>query len=146
MGEGQCTFCAIVEGRIAANLRYEDDDFVVFDNQLYWAPVMLLLVPRRHISQAELWSDETLISKMGSLAARLGQEHCPRGFRILSNFGRRRRASDRVPRTSACHRRRPAGPVRRPPRALVLVGLPHRKQSPFLPRGKVRMGGNCQAF
>ncbi len=87
MGEGQCTFCAIVEGRIAANLRYEDDEIVVFDNQLDWAPVMLLLVPRRHMGQAELWSDEALISKMGSLAARLGQEHCPRGFRILSNFG-----------------------------------------------------------
>ena len=48
---------------------------------------MLLLVPRRHMSQAELWSDAALMSKIGSLAARLGQEHCPRGFRILSNFG-----------------------------------------------------------
>ena len=87
MREGQCTFCAIVEGRIAASLRYEDDDFVVFDNQLDWAPVMLLLVPRRNMSPAELWSDGTLLAKIGSLAVQLGNEHCPNGFRILSNFG-----------------------------------------------------------
>ena len=87
MANGHCTFCGIVERRIASNIRHEDDDFVVFDNQLDWAPVMLLLVPRRHMGQAELWSDAELMPKISSLAARLGHEYCPDGFRILSNFG-----------------------------------------------------------
>ena len=85
--DGRCTFCDIVSGRIPANIRHEDDDVVVFDNALEWVPVMLLLVPRRHMSQTELWSDGTLLAKIGALAVRLGHEHCPNGFRILSNFG-----------------------------------------------------------
>ena len=48
---------------------------------------MLLLVPRRHMSQSELWSDGAILAKIGELAVRLGRDHCPNGFRILSNFG-----------------------------------------------------------
>ena len=87
MGDGQCTFCDIVAGRIPANVRHEDDDVIVFDNELEWVPVMLLLVPRRHMSQGELWSDGALLAKIGALAVRLGRDRCPNGFRILSNFG-----------------------------------------------------------
>ena len=87
MGLGRCTFRDVVSGRIPANVRHEDDDVVVFDNELEWVPVMLLLVPRRHMSQNELWSDGPLLAKIGSLAARLGHDLCPDGFRILSNFG-----------------------------------------------------------
>ena len=83
-----CEFCEIVAGRLSARIRHEDDDIVVFDNQLTWAPVMLLLVPRKHVSQTELWQSGELLSSIGSLAVRLGHEHCPDGFRILSNFGR----------------------------------------------------------
>ena len=83
-----CTFCEIVAGRLPSRTRYEDDELVVFDNQLDWAPVMLLLVPKRHITQAELWSNGLLLSKLGSLAVSLGHQRCPNGFRILSNFGR----------------------------------------------------------
>ena len=84
---GQCTFCGIVSGRVPATVRHEDDEVVVFDNQLRWVPVMLLLVPRRHMTQSELWNDGTLFAKIGALAVSLGQDYCPKGFRILSNFG-----------------------------------------------------------
>lgn len=87
MGAADCTFCEIIAGRQPSRVRYEDNEILVFDNQLDWAPVMLLLVPKRHLSQAEMWSCGPLMSRMGPLAARLGQEHCPNGFRILSNFG-----------------------------------------------------------
>ena len=82
-----CTFCEIVAGRLPARVRYEDDAVVVFNNQLDWVPVMLLLVPREHLTQAEMWSCGPLLSRMGALAMRLGDEHCPNGFRVLSNFG-----------------------------------------------------------
>ncbi len=80
-----CTFCEIVAKREPAEFLYEDDEVVVFRNRLRWAPVMLLVVPKRHMSQEELWQD---MGRVGEVAVKMGQAHCPNGFRILSNFGR----------------------------------------------------------
>ncbi len=52
-----CTFCEIVAKREPAQFLYEDDEVVVFRNRLRWAPVMLLVVPRKHVSQEELWQN-----------------------------------------------------------------------------------------
>ena len=55
MEDGRCTFCGIVSGRIPANVRHEDDEVVVFDNELKWVPVMLV---RLHQSDApEAWRE-----------------------------------------------------------------------------------------
>ena len=64
---------------------YEDDDVIVFRNVLRWVPVMLLAVPKQHLTQDELWT--ALMGRVGSVAARLGAQYCPSGFRLLSNFG-----------------------------------------------------------
>ena len=80
-----CTFCEIVAKREPAEILYEDEEVVVFRNRLRWAPVMLLVVPRRHVTQEELWQD---MGRVGEVAVRMGQAHCPKGFRLLSNFGR----------------------------------------------------------
>ena len=79
-----CTFCQIVARREPADILYEDGEVLVFWNRLRWVPVMLLVVPKTHRSQAELWRD---MGRVGEIAVRMGQEHCPGGFRILSNFG-----------------------------------------------------------
>ncbi len=79
-----CTFCEIVARRKPAEILYEDDEVLVFRNQLQWVPVMLLAVPKAHRTQAELWRD---MGRLGEVAVRMGREHCPNGFRILSNFG-----------------------------------------------------------
>ncbi len=80
-----CMFCDIVSGVEPASVRYEDEHTLVFDNILTWVPVMLLVVPKRHLSQVEFWSDMDHYAK---IAVRMGQQHCPGGFRILSNFDR----------------------------------------------------------
>lgn len=74
-------------GLIPANIHYQDEDILVFDNQLDWVPVMLLLIPKHHLTQAELWTSGELFSRMSALAVQLGEQHCPNGFRLLSNFG-----------------------------------------------------------
>ena len=79
-----CTFCEIAAHREPAEILYEDDEVVVFRNRLKWVPVMLLSVPTNHMSQTELWSN---VGRVGEMAVRMGQEHCPDGFRLLSNFG-----------------------------------------------------------
>ena len=92
MAEGTCVFCEIVAGREPAEILYEDTDLVVFRNKLRWVPVMLLVVPKSHMGQEELWRD---LGRVGSLAVEMGREHCPGGFRLLSNFGRHAMQSQR---------------------------------------------------
>ena len=79
-----CTFCKIIARQEPAEILYEDDEVMVFRNRLHWVPVMLLAVPKAHKAQAELWGD---MGRVGEIAGRMGREHCPNGFRLLSNFG-----------------------------------------------------------
>ena len=79
-----CVFCEIIAKREPAEVLFEDDEVIVFRNRLRWVPVMLLSLPKRHMTQAELWQD---MGHVGEIAARMGQEHCPGGFRLLSNSG-----------------------------------------------------------
>ena len=71
--------------REPAAVRYEDDQVLVIDNILRWAPVMMLALPKRHMSQQELWKD---LGQVGEAAVRMGEEHCPDGYRLIANTGR----------------------------------------------------------
>lgn len=80
-----CVFCNIVAGKEPANVIYEDEDVIVIQNILRWAPVMLLAMTKVHRTQHELWQSD--IAKVGAVAAEIGARLCPSGFRLLSNFG-----------------------------------------------------------
>lgn len=80
-----CVFCDIVARKEPATIRYEDDEVIAFDNRLRWVPVMLLVMRKAHLSQPETWAN---LGKVGEVAVKLGEQHCPNGFRILANFGR----------------------------------------------------------
>ena len=88
MRPGYCTFCLIVAGRLPSRVRYEDGETLVINNRLDWLPVMLRVVPKRRLRQAELWRSGPLMSRVASLAVRMGVEHCPRGFRFYPTLGR----------------------------------------------------------
>ena len=47
---------------------------------------MLLVMPKEHLSQIELWTSG-IMERMGTAAVNLGAMYSPNGFRILSNFG-----------------------------------------------------------
>ncbi|HKZ51047.1 MAG TPA: HIT domain-containing protein [Dehalococcoidia bacterium] len=79
-----CTFCNIIARKEPADIRYEDDEVIVFENLLRWVPVMLLVVPKKHLSQEELWQN---IGPVARVATEMGNKYCPNGFRLLSNFG-----------------------------------------------------------
>ena len=81
-----CVFCLISEGQEPAKYRYLDDELMVIVNKLTWVPLMLLVMPRNHMSQIQLWSSK-LLTRMGNLAVDMGAMSAPNGFRILSNFG-----------------------------------------------------------
>lgn len=79
-----CTFCRIVARQEAAEIIYEDDEVLAFRNRLRWVPVMLLVVPKAHRPQEELWRE---LGRVGEVAVEMGRTHSPNGFRLLSNFG-----------------------------------------------------------
>jgi histidine triad (HIT) family protein len=79
-----CVFCRIAAGEEPANIIYEDEKYIVIKNVLRWVPVMLLAMTKEHLLQEELWAD---IGDIGEIAARIGKEVSPQGFRLVSNFG-----------------------------------------------------------
>ena len=83
-----CTFCEIVAGRLPSRVVHEEADILVFKNRLDWFPTQLLIVPKEHMTQAELWASGEMLGRIGQLAVELGSESCPGGYRIVSNFGR----------------------------------------------------------
>jgi len=85
--EENCIFCQIIAEKEPAVFHYKSKEFVVFENNLRWFPVQLLVVPTKHMMQNDLWSDSELVSNLCTMANKIGQTHCPDGYRILSNFG-----------------------------------------------------------
>ncbi len=81
-----CVFCQIAADKSPAKVRYEDDEIIVIDNLLDWAPVMLLVMPKAHMTQGELWSNGS-IARVGQVAIQMGAQFCPGGYRLLSNLG-----------------------------------------------------------
>lgn len=79
-----CVFCSIILRKSPAAIFYEDDAVIVFRNVLRWVPVMLLAVPKRHISQVDLWTEPR---RVAAIAYEMGRQHAPEGFQLLSNFG-----------------------------------------------------------
>ena len=85
----ESTFSRIIAGELPAKWVENDPSspVVCFHNRLKWERVMLLVVPRNYMTQEQLWRDDVLQDAL-RLAVKVGQEHCPEGFRVLSNFGR----------------------------------------------------------
>ena len=85
-----CIFCKIIAGQIPARKAYEDDDVLAFHDIQPWAPVHVLLIPKRHIaSMADVREeDQAVLGKMMVLAPRLMAElGVSNGFRQVLNTG-----------------------------------------------------------
>jgi len=86
-----CIFCKIVAGHIPADKVYEDDEIVAFRDIHPWAPVHILLIPKRHIvSMVDVTeADAPLLGRMMAVSPRLLRElGVTDGFRHVVNTGR----------------------------------------------------------
>lgn len=86
-----CIFCKIIAGQIPAKKVYEDDDVLAFHDIHPWAPVHLLVVPKRHIATMESVTpeDRALMGQMMVLAPKLmADAGVTGGFRQVINTGR----------------------------------------------------------
>lgn len=85
-----CIFCRIVAGDIPSRKAYEDDELLAFHDIAPWAPVHVLVIPKRHV--AGLYDvtdgDAAMLGRIVALAPRLMREHgVTNGFRTLVNTG-----------------------------------------------------------
>jgi histidine triad (HIT) family protein len=85
-----CIFCKIVDGKIPSRKVHEDERVLAFHDIDPWAPVHILLIPKRHIpSMADVTpADADLLGHMMVLSSRLMKElGVVNGFRHVVNTG-----------------------------------------------------------
>ena len=86
-----CLFCKIIAGQIPSKKVYEDERVFAFHDIHPWAPVHLLVIPKRHIASMESVTpdDAALMGRMMVLAPQLMAAHgVTGGYRQVINTGR----------------------------------------------------------
>jgi histidine triad (HIT) family protein len=89
--EPKCLFCKIIAGSIPAKKVHEDEHMMAFHDIAPWAPVHILLVPKKHIVSMDTITlgDSSLLGHMMALSTQLMHQLGVRnGFRHIINTGR----------------------------------------------------------
>jgi histidine triad (HIT) family protein len=85
-----CIFCKIVAGDIPADILFQDEDLLAFNDINPQAPKHFLVIPKRHIAgpAAVTAADQGLMGKLMHTAAELAREQgLTDGFRFVINNG-----------------------------------------------------------
>lgn len=85
----ECIFCRIASGNQKADILYEDDNCLAFEDIHPQAPVHFLVIPKKHIAN-NLDADQETLGMLLFLAARLaeGKRLDKDGFRTVINCRR----------------------------------------------------------
>jgi histidine triad (HIT) family protein len=79
-------FGKIARGEIEVETIYEDETCVAFPDIAPVAPVHILVIPRQPFEDATV-ADGSTLGHIMQVAAKIGQEKCPDGFRLVTNTG-----------------------------------------------------------
>jgi histidine triad (HIT) family protein len=85
-----CLFCKIAAGKIPSRKIFEDDDVFAFHDIAPWAPVHILIIPKRHIaSMVDVTADDqALLGKMMAISPQLMLDlGVTNGYRHVLNTG-----------------------------------------------------------
>jgi histidine triad (HIT) family protein len=80
-------FGKMARGEMDVNTVYQDDVCLAFPDINPQAPIHLLVIPRQPFEDATQ-ADESTFGRLMTVAAKLGKEHCPNGFRLVINIGK----------------------------------------------------------
>lgn len=86
-----CIFCKIIKGEIPSEKVYEDEEVLAFKDIQPAAPIHVLIIPKKHITNLMEVSNEDselmgrIVEAIQKIAKQLGIEE--KGFRIISNCG-----------------------------------------------------------
>ncbi len=86
-----CIFCKIIAGQIPCQKAFEDEELLAFHDINPWAPVHVLIIPKRHIASLTDAGPEhnALLGRMLGLAPQLMRElGVNNGFRTVINTGK----------------------------------------------------------
>ena len=87
----ECIFCKIVAKELSADVKYEDDQILVFPDITPKAPIHWLIIPKQHISSMQGLGEEHvalaghIFSHVASIARLAGIAES--GYRIVSSTG-----------------------------------------------------------
>ena len=80
-------FAKIARGEIEVPLLHQDEVCLAFADNAPQAPVHLLVIPRQPFEDITV-ADGATIARVMSVAAQLGVQNCPNGFRLVTNTGK----------------------------------------------------------
>ena len=86
-----CIFCKIIKGEIPSEKVYEDENVLAFKDIQPTAPIHILIIPKKHITNLmEIAPEDSalmgkIVEAMQKVAKQLGVDE--KGFRIISNCG-----------------------------------------------------------
>lgn len=87
----ECIFCKIIKGEIPSEKVYEDDEVLAFKDIQPAAPIHVLIIPKKHITNLMEVSkeDSELMGKIIETIQKIAKqlEIKEKGFRIISNCG-----------------------------------------------------------
>ena len=86
-----CIFCRIVEGGIPANIVYQDDQVLAFEDINAQAPVHILVIPKRHVAAVQdcREGDQALLGHLLLTCSKIAgmKNLAESGYRIVTNTG-----------------------------------------------------------
>jgi histidine triad (HIT) family protein len=86
-----CIFCKIIEKKIPSKIVYEDDTVIAFEDANPQAPVHMLVVPKRHISEIHSMTekDRELVGHLFFSAKNIADQKGldSKGYRLVINNG-----------------------------------------------------------
>ena len=86
-----CLFCKIAAGEIPSKKAYEDDEVLAFYDIAPQAPVHVLVIPKKHVSDvyAAQGESDAFLAKLLRTAAKVAGELglAEDGFRLVTNCG-----------------------------------------------------------
>src|SRR3989338_4141434 len=89
MQEEGCVFCGIVKRNIDAQVVFEDDDIMAFNDIQPQAPVHVVIIPKHHIDRLSSVKDEgvKMLGRLVMTAGRIAREMKVEGsgYRVVIN-------------------------------------------------------------
>jgi histidine triad (HIT) family protein len=86
-----CIFCKIANRDIPADVIFEDDDVLAFNDLNPQAPVHVLIIPKRHLDNVDhaAAADELLLGKLLTAASKIAGSRgiSSTGYRVVTNIG-----------------------------------------------------------
>ena len=79
-------FSKIINREIPADIVYEDDECLAFNDIVPQAPTHILVIPKTATLDATT-ADAQTQGHLMQVAAQLGADRCPDGFRLVTNIG-----------------------------------------------------------